>query len=246
MSSYRGKHRRPSKTSQRTASVSVTLMAAASLGNAAATAAPAAPGSPQAFMEQQRENFNNGVLNARDGIVRDTSNLPSTVREPIRQGVDNAVNALAPGALQAREAAREAARKPVPKPAPRPAPQPQPKPANPCPASARACVDLEKDITWLQSNGTITYGPVPMSHGRPGPQTETPKGSFVVTRQVKDEISYEFNNAPMPFATYFTNYGHAFHQGTRSTQSAGCVRMDRADAEYYFYNLKPGDSVFIW
>ena len=41
-------------------------------------------------------------------------------------------------------------------------------------------------------------------------------------------------------------HGHAFHQGNTGTQSAGCVRMNRADAEFYFNNLNPGDRVFIW
>lgn len=205
---------------------------------ASAQELPQIPGSSQSDIERHRTNFNNGVLNARDGIIRDTRNLPREVRTPLHQGVDNAVNAIAPGALAAREAARK------PAPAPKPAPKPAPRPSSPCPPSARACVDLANNTTWLQQNGRITYGPVGMSHGRPG--QETPRGTFTVQYQVKDEISREFNNAPMPYATYFTLNGHAFHQGTTNVQSAGCVRMNRADAQHYFYNLNPGDQVYIW
>ena len=69
---------------------------------------------------------------------------------------------------------------------------------------------------------------------------------FTVTRKVKDEISYEFGNAPMPYAVYFTNNGHAFHQGTTNVQSAGCVRMDRKSAQTFFNYLQPGDKVYIY
>ena len=83
-----------------------------------------------------------------------------------------------------------------------------------------------------------------MSHGKPG--QETPKGTFTVTRKVKDEISYEFDNAPMPYAVYFTNNGHAFHQGNTYYESAGCVRLAPQDAQKYFNDLQIGDKVFIW
>src|SRR5699024_12446558 len=95
---------------------------------------------------------------------------------------DNFVNAVAPGALQQREAVR------APKPAPKPAPKKQARPAsNPCPASAHACVDIKAQRAWLQKGGKRSYGPVIVSTGRPG--QETPRGMFTVTRKVKDEIS---------------------------------------------------------
>lgn len=115
---------------------------------------------------------------------------------------------------------------------------------NPCPPQARACVDIDGRQTWLQDNGNVTYGPVQMGPGKPG--WETPRGTFYVNRQVKDEISWEFNNAPMPFATYFTYNGIAFHQGDPNILSHGCVRMWRADAEHYFYNLDIGDMVYVF
>lgn len=114
----------------------------------------------------------------------------------------------------------------------------------PCPATAKACVDIASQTTWLQENGKISYGPVRMASGRQG--QETPLGDFTVQYKVKDEVSREFNNAPMPWAVYFTNSGHAFHQGDPATMSAGCVRLDPAPAEHYFNTLNPGDQVFIY
>ena len=117
-------------------------------------------------------------------------------------------------------------------------------PESPCPATARACVDLSGNRTWLQQDGKLLYGPTVMSHGKPG--QETPKGTFTVTRKVKDEISYEFDNAPMPYAVYFTNNGHAFHEGSTNVQSAGCVRLSHDAAKFFFENLQVGDVVYIY
>src|SRR5699024_3574052 len=72
------------------------------------------------------------------------------------------------------------------------------------------------------------------------------RGTFHVNRKVKDEISYEFNNAPMPYAIYFTNYGHAFHMGDPAYDSAGCVRLPEQAALRYWNNLQIGDKVVIY
>ena len=50
----------------------------------------------------------------------------------------------------------------------------------------------------------------------------------------------------MPYAVYFTNRGHAFHQGDPSILSHGCVRMYQKDAQKYFNDLQIGDKVFIY
>ena len=268
MTRYIGKHRKVSNTSKKQfAGAAALALGASTLGVGASVAtaseASAAPqlGSSVAgsslppqiaqlqadFDAQLRQAQANGVtalLNARDALVAQAKNLPPQFRTPVVQGIDNFVTAVAPGALQQREAAR--APKPAPKPAPKKqAPKKQARPAsNPCPASAHACVDIKAQRAWLQRGGNRSYGPVVVSTGRPG--QETPRGMFTVTRKVKDEISYEFGNAPMPYAVYFTNNGHAFHQGTTNVQSAGCVRMDRKSAQTFFNYLQPGDKVYIY
>ncbi|AIT60328.1 L,D-transpeptidase [Corynebacterium doosanense] len=173
-----------------------------------------------------------------------SSLLPQAQAAQFSALLDQAIEAAFPGLIAERTA-------PAPAPAPAPAVAPAPEPVaaprvntSPCPATADACVDLDGGVTWLQENGQITYGPVRQSPGKAA--TPTPRGQFYVTRQVKDEISREFNNAPMPYATYFTNNGHAFHAGTLDSRSAGCVRMNTADAAHYFETLNVGDSVFIF
>ena len=114
----------------------------------------------------------------------------------------------------------------------------------PCPATARACVDLAGQRTWLQKDGNVEYGPVTMSSGAQG--WETPRGTHKVTRKVKDEISREFHNAPMPYSVYFTNTGVAFHAGRVDWLSHGCIHLNHDDAVTYFNSLKPGDVVFVY
>ncbi|GAB3312626.1 L,D-transpeptidase family protein [Epidermidibacterium keratini] len=114
---------------------------------------------------------------------------------------------------------------------------------NPCPASARACVDLTNNKTWIQEGGQIIYGPVPQIAGREG--YRTPPGMFYVGWKNIDHKSSEFNNAPMPYAIFF-NGGIAFHQGSTDTPSHGCIRLEKPDAQAYWDLLDVGDAVYVF
>ena len=239
----------------------------ASPATAEAAPAPALPNltasSSSAFLQQAEKNLQaasmqlntnarNAVWDARNALRAQATALAGANKafeKQLHDGIDGLVEAIAPGLIA--EHTPKPKPKPAPAPAPKPAPQPKPapKPApkpqpSGCAPSARACVDLKNQRTWLQSNGKITYGPVRMASGKPG--QETPKGFHYVNRKIKDEISYEFNNAPMPYATYFTNNGIAFHQGDPSIKSAGCIRMYRQDAQTYFNTLQIGDQVHVF
>ena len=63
---------------------------------------------------------------------------------------------------------------------------------------------------------------------------------------MKDEISHEFNDAPMPNSVYFTWSGHAFHADDTNVPSAGCIHLAYGDSEEFFDQLQPGDEVFIY
>lgn len=238
----------PHSIRRRVAATGVAMLTTLSIGTGVASAAPAGPlgsASPNP----------NAVLDARDNLHNQTRNLPPQLRGPVRQGIDNTTNFLAPGALKAREAERaraaaakkraaaEAAKKRAAAAAAKKRAAAR-KANTPCPPSARACVDLKNQVTWLQRNGKRTYGPVRISSGMPG--QETPRGSMVVTRKVKDEISREFGNAPMPYSIYFTNNGHAFHEGDPYVMSNGCIHLYHKDAVQYFASLNVGDKVYIF
>ena len=112
----------------------------------------------------------------------------------------------------------------------------------PCDARADACIDLSGGKAWLMSNGAVTYGPVPMSAGKPG--FETPTGAFAVSWKNRDHWSSLYD-APMPYAVFFTNSGHAFHEGDIGQQSHGCVRLQHSAAKTFFTELQPGEIVQI-
>ena len=200
----------------------------------------------QAASMQVNSNARNAVWDARNGLRFHATNLAGPNKDYERQlhsEIDRIVEQVAPGLI-----AEKTPRPPAPKPAPKPAPQPASRPAAPapegCAKTARVCVDLTNQRTWLQQGGKPSYGPVRMASGKPG--YETPRGFFYVNRKVRDEISYEFGNAPMPFAVYFTYNGIAFHQGDPSIKSHGCIRMYRNDAEQYFNSLRIGDQVHVF
>jgi hypothetical protein len=114
---------------------------------------------------------------------------------------------------------------------------------NPCPATARACVDLTHNLTWLQSGGQIVYGPVPMTSGRPG--YRTPAGTFHVYWKDKDHKSSIFDDAPMPNSIFF-NGGVAFHEGSVYVLSHGCIHLTASASQTYWDYLNYGDEVAVF
>lgn len=115
-------------------------------------------------------------------------------------------------------------------------------PSAPCSARAAACIDLSANTSWLMDNGVVTYGGVPITSGMPG--YETPPGSFQVTFKNIDHWSRAYD-APMPYSVFFTTSGIAFHEGSLSEQSHGCIHLSNAAARTYFNNLQPGDVVEV-
>lgn len=114
--------------------------------------------------------------------------------------------------------------------------------APPCAVTARACVDLSANKAWLTDGaGRIVYGPVSVLGGRRG--EPTPVGTFAVSNKVRDYHSREFD-APMPYSVFFVP-GVAFHQGSLSTRSAGCLHLSRTSAKRFFSELGPGDAVQV-
>jgi lipoprotein-anchoring transpeptidase ErfK/SrfK len=116
-------------------------------------------------------------------------------------------------------------------------------PGTPCEMTNGACVSLSSQQTWLITDGAVTYGPVPITSGRPG--HETPPGTFAVQHKVRDEVSREFNNAPMPYSVYFADGGIAFHEGSLEVPSHGCVHLSHEAAVTYFEALSQGARVQV-
>lgn len=112
-----------------------------------------------------------------------------------------------------------------------------------CPPTARACIDVDGKQAWMVDGGRVTYGPVPITTGRPG--HETVRGSHHVLRHVRHDHSIPFDS-PMPFSTYFTVSGIAFHEGRLDEPSHGCIHLGHHAAAHFFEQLKAGDEVVAY
>jgi lipoprotein-anchoring transpeptidase ErfK/SrfK len=119
---------------------------------------------------------------------------------------------------------------------------PPPPPGVPCGGGADACIDLSANKSWLLADGEVTFGPVPITHGRPG--WLTPPGTFNVGWKDIDHLSSEFDNAPMPYSVFF-NGGIAFHEGSLTDLSHGCIHLSNAAAQRYYEDLAVGDVVQV-
>ncbi|MFC7308368.1 L,D-transpeptidase [Streptomyces monticola] len=118
-----------------------------------------------------------------------------------------------------------------------------------CPVRKRrvACVDLTRQLMWVQKGRKITYGVVPIRTGRPG--KETRRGWHQVFRKKKNEISTLYDNTPMPHSQYFSG-GQALH-GSYSNLfsgpgSAGCINLRPKDAARLWRALGVWDYVYVF
>ncbi|MGW0884984.1 L,D-transpeptidase [Streptomyces sp. NPDC002671] len=109
-----------------------------------------------------------------------------------------------------------------------------------------ACVDLDRQLTWVQKGSKVVFGPVPMRSGRKGYATR--KGWHTVYWRHKNHVSTLYYQ-PMPYAQFFDG-GQAFHAvyGSIYTTvgSMGCVNLKLADARKLWDVLKKGDHVYVW
>ncbi len=113
----------------------------------------------------------------------------------------------------------------------------------PCGRGVLACIDLSAHRAWLMDGkGHVTYGGASITTGRPG--YRTPVGVYRVIWKDIDHWSKEFNG-PMPYSVFFTNSGIAFHEGSLSVQSHGCVHLAHSAAVRFFNKLKPGNVVAV-
>lgn len=109
-----------------------------------------------------------------------------------------------------------------------------------------ACVDLTRQLSWVQDGGKLVYGPVPVRTGKDG--TETRTGLKKIYYRNINHWSTIYDVA-MPYSQFFDG-GIAFHSVDKSMWnppgSGGCVNMRSADAKAYWNLLKNGDDVFVY
>ena len=115
-----------------------------------------------------------------------------------------------------------------------------------CPAAATACVDLTEHLTWLQAGGEVSFGPVRMEPGPPGTPHATPRGTFRVSWKAGPDFVSNIYGDPMPWAVFFAPGGIAFHGGSLTQSSHGCVHLTVPNARYYNAHLPIGAEVVVF
>ncbi|MEH0576360.1 MULTISPECIES: L,D-transpeptidase family protein [Streptomyces] len=109
-----------------------------------------------------------------------------------------------------------------------------------------ACVDLDRQVTWVQKGTKVVFGPVSMRSGRAVHPTR--KGWHTVYWRHKNHVSTLYGT-PMPYAQFFDG-GQAFHAVYGSIHtvigSMGCVNLTLGDARALWGVLKNGDKVYVW
>ncbi len=113
--------------------------------------------------------------------------------------------------------------------------------STPCGLTDGACVSISDKRAWLVRDGQVVLS-APITTGRPGERTRA--GTFHVTWKDADHRSTEFDDAPMPWSVFFDG-GIAFHAGSLSRQSAGCVHLSDSAARSFFRTLHVGDTVVV-
>ncbi|CAM5397756.1 murein L,D-transpeptidase [Streptomyces spiroverticillatus] len=108
------------------------------------------------------------------------------------------------------------------------------------------CVDLSRQILWVQKGTKVVFRPVPVRSGRPGLETRT--GWQRIYRKNRTFFSTVYDGAPMPFSQFF-NGGQALHGTYKDlfeSGSGGCVNMYVKDAERLYRLLGVGDRLYVF
>ena len=113
-----------------------------------------------------------------------------------------------------------------------------------CPPAASVCADLAGHLTWLQSAGRVSYGPVRMEPGTAA--DPTPRGTFHVAWKAGPNYVSTSYGVPIPYAVFFAAGGVAFHAGSLTMSSHGCIHLSLANARYYHDHLPAGAEVVVF
>ncbi|MFF8958783.1 L,D-transpeptidase family protein [Streptomyces sp. NPDC014894] len=124
-----------------------------------------------------------------------------------------------------------------------------PNAAGDCPVRSYrvTCVDLDRQLLWVQRGERVVFQPVPIRTGRDSEETRL--GWHSIYWRNRDHVSTIYDNAPMPFAQFFDG-GQALHGRLDDLYdgggSAGCVNLRLPDAEALWNLLAVDDRLYIW
>ena len=108
----------------------------------------------------------------------------------------------------------------------------------------RVVISLGDQLAYLY-RGDELMAVASVSSGKPG--RDTPAGVFNIMNKETMHRSKKYNDAAMPYAQFFTDYGVALHAGPNPGHAAshGCVRLPTAFAKKLFTVTDVGTPVLI-
>ncbi len=108
----------------------------------------------------------------------------------------------------------------------------------------RVVISLDNQLAFLYRGGTLVAAAA-ISTGKDG--RESPAGVFQVLSKTPMHRSKKYDNAPMPFAQFITNYGIALHAGPNPGYAAshGCIRLPTGFAKKLYTVTDVGTPVLI-
>ncbi len=108
----------------------------------------------------------------------------------------------------------------------------------------RVVISLSDQLAFLY-RGNSLMAVASISTGEPG--RDTPTGVFRVLNKKPFHRSRKYDNAPMPFAQFVTDYGVALHAGYNPGRPAshGCIRLPSAFAKKLYAVTDLGTPVMI-
>ena len=108
----------------------------------------------------------------------------------------------------------------------------------------RVVISLENQLAFLY-RGDQLVAAASISSGRDG--KESPAGVFQILNKTPMYHSKKYDNAAMPFAQFFTDYGIALHAGPNPGYPAshGCIRLPAAFAKKLYSTTDVGTTVLI-
>ncbi|ARP71581.1 murein L,D-transpeptidase [Streptomyces pluripotens] len=126
---------------------------------------------------------------------------------------------------------------------------PNPNAAGRCPVRSFrvTCVDMDRQLLWVQTGKRVVFAPVPIRTGRDS--QETRPGWHAIYWRDKDHVSTLYDDAPMPYSQFFDG-GQALHGHPGNLYdgggSAGCVNLTVPDAAALWDLLDIDDAVYVW
>ena len=74
--------------------------------------------------------------------------------------------------------------------------------------------------------------------------TARPRGTFTINKKAAVYYSHTYGGA-MPYSVFWGHDGIAYHEGSLTGSSHGCIHLTMANAKRFFAALHKGERVYV-